>query len=146
MEMIQIGAVAKRTGLSIDAIRFYEKQGLLRPPHRSHGGFRLFHEADIRNLQFISSSQTLGFSLGEIRYLLAFRDGAPEPCVEVERLLTTKVAQIQLKIAALKSIESELVAALRQCRRSLRVKDSRSDASCPVLVQVAQRSGRRRKR
>jgi MerR family transcriptional regulator, Zn(II)-responsive regulator of zntA len=142
VKRIQIGAVAKRTGLSIDAIRFYEKQGLLKSPSRSNGGFRLFHEDDIGNLEFIRSAQTLGFSLEEIRDLLSLRIGAPEPCAEVERLLSMKLSQIQLKIAGLESLESELRVALRQCRRTLRLQQSNSDASCPVLVQIAQ--GRRR--
>src|SRR5262245_32795638 len=139
---IQIGAVARRTGLTVDAIRFYEKQGLLRSPSRSNGGFRLFQEKDIHDLEFICSAQTLGFSLEEIRELIALRAATPEPCAEVERLLTLKLARIQEKIAGLKSLEAELLVALRKCRRAPRQRQLHPAASCPVLVEIAQRTTR----
>ncbi len=67
---IQIGKISKQTGLSIDAIRFYEKQRLLDHPPRSEGGFRLFSAEDIERIQFFRRAQQLGFSLAEIRELL----------------------------------------------------------------------------
>jgi DNA-binding transcriptional MerR regulator len=58
---IQIGKVAERTGLSIDTIRFYQKTGLVKQPARSEGGFRLFTDADMKDLAFIKKAQELGF-------------------------------------------------------------------------------------
>ena len=58
---VQIGKVARATGLSVDTIRFYEKEGLLREPERSEGGFRLYSARDIQNLHFIHKAQELGF-------------------------------------------------------------------------------------
>src|SRR5258705_13909894 len=58
---IQIGKASEQTGLSVDAIRFYEKQRLLERPPRSEGGFRLFNSGDIQRIQFIRSAQQLGF-------------------------------------------------------------------------------------
>src|SRR5882672_11408628 len=66
----KIGQVAQETGLSIDTIRFYEKQGLLKRSARTEGGFRLFGSHDIQSLKFVRKAQELGFSLGEIRELL----------------------------------------------------------------------------
>ena len=62
---VQIGKVAERTGLSIDTIRFYQKIGLVKPAARSEGGFRLFTDADMKDLVFIKKAQELGFSLTE---------------------------------------------------------------------------------
>jgi DNA-binding transcriptional MerR regulator len=138
---IQIGVVGRRTGLSVDAIRFYEKQGLLRPPPRSNGGFRLFHEEDVRDLEFIRGAQTLGFSLEEIRALISLRAATPEPCAEVERLLAMKLGLIREKIGRLKALESELLVALRNCRQASRQRRPHSAASCPVLAEIAK--GRR---
>ncbi len=63
----KIGQVAHETGVSIDAIRFYEKQGLLRRSARTEGGFRLFGSDEIQTLKFVRKAQELGFSLNEIR-------------------------------------------------------------------------------
>jgi len=65
MDGAQIGKVASQTGLSIDAIRFYEREGLLSKPMRSEGRFRLYREQDIQQLRFIRKAQELGFSLQE---------------------------------------------------------------------------------
>ena len=72
---IQIGGVSRQTGLSADAIRFYEKQRLIERPPRTEGGFRLFHAKDIERIQFIRRAQQLGFSLPEIRRLAASAAG-----------------------------------------------------------------------
>ena len=66
-QALHIGTAAKQTGLSIDTIRFYQKSGLLKPPARSAGGYRVFSETEIAELQFIARAQDLGFSLAEIK-------------------------------------------------------------------------------
>ena len=73
MQVLQIGRVAQRTGLSADTIRFYEKAGLLPRPARSSGGYRLYGEHAIADLEFIQKAQRLGFSLNEIRELFHLR-------------------------------------------------------------------------
>ena len=70
MGAAKIGQIAQETGLSIDTIRFYEKQGLLKRSPRTEGGFRLFALSDIETLKFVRKAQELGFSLNEIRELL----------------------------------------------------------------------------
>jgi DNA-binding transcriptional MerR regulator len=66
---LQIGQVAQKTGLSVDAIRFYEKPGLLPRTSRTQSGYRLYQEREIADLEFIQKAQRLGFSLAEIREL-----------------------------------------------------------------------------
>jgi DNA-binding transcriptional MerR regulator len=70
---LQIGQVAHKTGLSVDAIRFYEKSGLLPRPARTQGGYRLYAEREIADLEFIQKAQRLGFSLNEIRELFSIQ-------------------------------------------------------------------------
>ena len=130
-DILKIGDAARATGLSIDAIRFYEKQGLLQSPSRSKGGFRLFQESDIANLRLIRSGQSLGFSLEEIRELLSIPNAAC--CPDVKRLLEQKLVSIREKIADLNSLEEQITAALRECKRALRRANSPNQASCPVL-------------
>ena len=130
---LKIGDVARETGLSIDTIRFYEKQGLLPSPSRSEGGFRLFQEKDIANLRLIRSGQSLGFSLDEIRDLLSIRSGISTPCAEVKGLLEQKLRSIREKIAELNSLEGEIATALRERKQALRGANSGNQARCPVL-------------
>jgi DNA-binding transcriptional MerR regulator len=129
----KIGDVARKTGVSIDAIRFYERQGLLQSPSRSEGGFRLFQEKDIANLRLIRSAQSLGFSLDEIRDLLSIRNGISSPCAEVKRLLEQKLVSVREKIAELNSLQDEIATALRECKQALRRTNSGNQDSCPVL-------------
>jgi DNA-binding transcriptional MerR regulator len=70
---MQIGIVAKKIGLSVDAIRFYERNGLLRRPPRTEGAFRRYAENDVETLAFVRRVQGLGFKLSEIRGLLNLR-------------------------------------------------------------------------
>lgn len=143
--MIQIGVLSKRTGLSVDTIRFYERQRLLQLPRRSDGGFRLFREEDIAALQFIKSAQELGFSLDEVRELLQLRDDAAKACPKMERLLRAKLTSVDNKIAALRGIESELRSALRKCTGVLNNSRGLRAQTCPVLDEISGKQRRERK-
>jgi DNA-binding transcriptional MerR regulator len=88
---MQIGQIAVQTGIGIDAIRFYERNGLLAAPTRSEGGFRLYCSDDLSTLQFIRSVQTLGFSLNEIREFLFLRTNGLSACSEVRKRLDRKL-------------------------------------------------------
>ena len=143
---IQIGKLAKETGLSIDAIRFYEKQGLLKEPQRTEGGFRLFSAEDLHTLTFIQRAQQLGFSLGEIRELIIVRDGRTQACSHVRDLLDQKLAAVRKKIEELQELERELQVALRKCNRELRKETAASrEQCCPVLEEIGRTAKRQEK-
>src|SRR6266567_5723425 len=103
---LQIGQVAKRTGLTVDAIRFYEKLGLLPRPARTDGGYRLYHEREVADLEFIQKSQQLGFSLNEIRELFSIQRYPQEVCVHVRDLIAQKLAVVRAKIDELQKLEA----------------------------------------
>src|SRR5437868_3035675 len=84
---MQIGIVAKRVGLSVDAIRFYERNGLLPCLPRTAGGFRRYGDEDLGTLVFVRRAQSLGFKLREIRGLLKLRNNRLQPCAPVQRCL-----------------------------------------------------------
>src|SRR5215469_10829071 len=86
----QIGELARRTALSIDAIRFYERRKLLPPAFRSAGRFRLHTADDIERLRFVQRMQRLGFSLEEIKQLMAIRADRAHACVALRQFLNTK--------------------------------------------------------
>jgi len=89
---MQIGVVAKKIGLSVDAIRFYERNALLPRPPRTQGGFRQYTQSDVETLAFIRRIQGLGFKLSEIRALLRLRGNRLQPCAPVRRRLEEKQA------------------------------------------------------
>lgn len=137
----KIGSVAKETGISIDTIRFYEKEGLLQRSGRSEGGYRLFSQRQIQDLKFIRKSQELGFSLNEIRELLIVRAESTPSCSHVRELLDRKLTIVRGKIEALRTLESSLKSALRKCVHESKFASVDHD-SCPLLDELARASGR----
>lgn len=135
---MQIGKVSHQTGLSIDAIRFYEKQHLLDRPARSEGGFRLFHVEDVQRIHFIRRAQQLGFSLPEIRELLVLQDNG-KACSHVRDLFQTKLGTIRNKIRDLEVLEEQLAKNLRKCEHTLKTSGDLHKGDCPVLKEIARR-------
>src|SRR6516165_9526893 len=99
--MLTVGKVAKRTGFSTSAIRYYERQGLLRPS-RLLNGYRFYDEGAIKVLRFLRQAQTLGITLKEIKQLELTDDGR-RPCKAVRELARRHLADIELKIRQLRS-------------------------------------------
>jgi len=130
---MQIGQAAQSTGLSIDTIRFYEKQGLVQAPRRSSGGYRVYDERDVERLRFVGRAQNLGFSLQEIRELLVIVSREGDGCSHVHDLVAVKIDQVKKKIAELKRIESRLTKAQKQCSAALM---KSCNAECPVLKEL----------
>jgi MerR family copper efflux transcriptional regulator len=126
---MQIGAIAKKIGLSVDAIRFYERNSLLSHPPRTEGGFRQYGENDVETLHFIRRVQGLGFTLREIRSLLNLRGNRLQPCAPVRRRLEEKLVDVQRKLSDLQKLEQELRLALRSCKKEMR----KRSAHCPIL-------------
>lgn len=140
---LRIGQVAKATGLTVDAIRFYERERLLRRPPRTEGGFRLFQREDIQTLLFIQRAQELGFSLGDIRQLLYVAATEAPACSHVRDLLEQKLEAVQGKMRELRKLERRLKAALRKCNEELAGDRQCADRHCPVLEQLQEVSEKR---
>jgi DNA-binding transcriptional MerR regulator len=143
--LLQIGDVASQTGLTVDAIRFYERERLLHTTARSSGGFRLFSGSDIEDLTFIRNAQELGFSLQEIRELLSLKQKSQPDCRQVEQFLEHKIAVVRRKIAALRLLERELQRAVDDCQSNLRRVADAPAHDCPVLNDISHARGRRKK-
>ncbi len=127
---MHIGSVAKKIGLTPDAIRFYERNALLPRPPRSAGGFREFADTDVQTLGFIRQVQGLGFTLKEVRELLELRRRRLQPCGPVRRRLEQKLVHVHRKLEDLEKLEHDLRAALRACDKKLRKRSAR----CPLLA------------
>lgn len=135
-QAIRIGEAAKQTGLSVDTIRFYEKEGLLKRSTRTEGGFRVFGQHEIHALKFIRQAQQLGFSLQEIRELVLLQGDEIESCEHVRELLEQKVASVRGKIEELRKLQRSLKHAQHQCERVLGETGPTHEGRCPVLKEL----------
>ena len=140
---MQIGTLAQQTGLTVDAIRFYERSGLLKRASRSASGFRMFSPKHIQDLKFIRRAQDLGFSLQEVRELLFLQDGEVPACSHVREFLNQKVADVRAKIDALRRLEKSLAGAMRNCDQELSKSGAHHEEHCPVLDDFAHAIARR---
>lgn len=127
----RIGAIAAATGLTPDAIRYYERLGLVPRPGRTGGGFRIYPPSTVARLRFVKRAQQLGLELREIRDLLAPADGRRhERCRRVRSILAKHLADVDARVRELEAFRRTLQAALDQCDRALQTKET---IPCPVV-------------
>ena len=141
MKSMTIGKVARSSGVSIDTVRYYERQGLIPAPPRKESGYRIYTEETIRRILFIKNAQELGFSLKEISELLALRVESRRSCNEVMGITQQKIDEVSGKIKSLEGIKSVLEKLKGQCKaREL-------TSPCPILESLefdSMRSGGRK--
>lgn len=106
---LQIGEVARQSGASIDTIRYYEKEGLLKKPFRSAGGFRLYPAEVVGQLTFIRKAQDLGLTLKEVKSIMCCGDKGLGPCCDLTvDLFSAKIAEFEEKISELQRMKKKL--------------------------------------
>jgi MerR family transcriptional regulator, copper efflux regulator len=137
---IQIGELAKRAGVSVDTVRFYERRRLLPPATRSGGGFRLFTAEAVERIWFIKQAQELGFSLDEIGGLLA--TGGAAECRKVRDLLRLKLSELDNRMEAMTSFRRVMSRQLSACDEEL--ERHGASACCPVVIGVKRRKSKDR--
>ncbi|WP_413285627.1 Zn(2+)-responsive transcriptional regulator [Vibrio sp. MA40-2] len=107
--MYLIGELAKKSGVTTDTLRFYEKNGLINPTSRSESGYRLYSETSLEQVRFVLNSKQLGLSLDEIKELLDIRlEATLHSCAEVKNITSAKLELIDEKIRELSKIRSAL--------------------------------------
>ena len=127
MKPLTIGQVARRADVGVETVRFYERQGLLQEPARKESGYRQFTEDVVARLRFIKRAKELGFSLKEIKELLALRVDPETTCAEVKSRAQAKIVDVEAKILALQRIRKALVKLTTVCR------GSGPTSECPIL-------------
>ncbi len=115
MKPLTIGALARRTGVGVETIRFYERKGLVRRPTRPGTGFRVYPEDTVARIRFIRQAQTLGFTLQEIAGLLALRVAPGTDCAAVRSRAVAKLASVQARLAELERIRGALAKLIAAC-------------------------------
>ena len=130
---LKIGELSARSGLTVDALRYYERVGLVPRARRTTGGFRVYPAAVTERLRFIKQAQANGLTLAEIRELLGFRDrGGRERCRQVQRLLARKIEELDAKMIHLQEFRRTLEAYMQECERAQR----QATDECPVVEQL----------
>ena len=130
MTLLNIGQVAKQTGVTVEAVRFYEKKDLIAAPQRSAGGYRQYPPETVKRVLFIQNAKEVGFTLKDIGELLSLRLDSGTSCTSIKLLATQKMEEVDQKIHDLERIRDALGQMILKC-------DSRRDMSdCPILDEL----------
>ena len=113
--LLSIGELARRANVSVQTIRWYEREGLLPEPWRTEGGQRRYDEAALHRLSFIRHARELGLPLADIRALLALADNPAAPCREADEIIRRNLKIVREKIRWLKALEREFTRMLEEC-------------------------------
>ena len=127
---LNIGDAARASGVTAKMIRHYESIGLVKAPRRTEAGYRLYSEQDVRVLQFIHRGRALGFSLDQIRDLLALWEDKHRASADVRAMALAHIAELDRKIAEMAAMRRTLESLATSCHG-----DERSD--CPILDDLA---------
>jgi len=125
-EDLSIGRLSKRSGCNVETIRYYEKIGLLAAPPRTAGGHRVYGADHARRLGFVRRSRELGFSLDEIRALLALADGHEYDCGKIKEITLDHLRGVKAKIRDLRRLERTLAAISGECEGGVMPR-------CPII-------------
>jgi MerR family transcriptional regulator, copper efflux regulator len=112
---ITIGTLAKQVGLSVETLRFYEREGLLDKAARNESGYRAYEPDASQRLQFIRRAQNLGFTLAEIRELIALQTNPSSDCRDACAAATAKLAAVEAKLSDLERMRAELTRLINSC-------------------------------
>jgi Hg(II)-responsive transcriptional regulator len=129
MQTLTIGKLAKQSGVGIDTVRFYEREGLLPRASRTQSGYRLYSDNDVERLRFIRRAKGLGFSLEEIGELLDL-NATRGSRASVKKLAQHRLSDLNQKISELTAIRDALAALVQQCNGEGSLK------GCPIIEGV----------
>jgi len=132
---VSIGEAAKRSGVKVPTIRYYEQIGLLPPPERTDSQRRRYGDADLRRLAFIRHARELGFEVEAIRTLLSLQDDPHQSCAIADETARARLAEVERKIESLQALRAELLRMVEGCAAG-RVSE------CRVIETLADQSHR----
>ena len=112
---LPIGELAKRTGVKVPTIRFYEQIGLLDPPPRTDGNQRRYGGPEVERLNFIRHARELGFEVEDIRELLAMSGQPQASCHQADSIAQNHLREVDRRIASLTALRRELARMVDEC-------------------------------
>lgn len=123
---LSIGEVSRISGTHIETIRYYERIKMIASPPRDKAGRRVYGRAQLRTLAFIRRARELGFTLKEIRALIALNDSEATPCAEAWHIANDHLSSVRAKLSDLARLESVLAETVARCLGN-------QSSACPVL-------------
>lgn len=139
---MRIGTLARQSGASVQALRFYERLGLLPRPARTPAGYRNYAPADLRRVELIRQAKRLGFSLDEIRRILRLRQQGSCPCGEVVAMLEKHLRETDDQLQHLRRFRRELAGTLADWKRS-GTDAIAGDVICGLIERTLRRASKR---
>ncbi len=133
---LKIGELAKQTGLTVGTLRYYSDLGLLHPVKRGDNGYRYYSFDAAQQVEFVKKAQTLGFTLEEIKQILAVRDRGEKPCNLVQSLLNNKIEQLKSQIKQMTLFKAELEE-YRTAWSNNPNPESKPQEVCPLISSVS---------
>jgi Hg(II)-responsive transcriptional regulator len=127
MHTLSIGKVAKMTGMTVEAIRFYEKRGLINAPERTPSGYRRYSPEAVKRICFIQHAKDAGFTLAEIAELLMLRETASDSCGLVKMRAENKLKDVEKRLNELRLVRNALTMLVARCNASDQM------GECPIL-------------
>ncbi|OYW58063.1 MAG: MerR family transcriptional regulator [Bosea sp. 12-68-7] len=127
-----IGELAEATDTKVETVRYYERIGILPAPKRTSGNYRAYSAGHLARLSFIRRARDLGFTLDQVRALLALADQKKQDCGTVDALAREHLAEIDRKISDLKALRRELSGLIGQCKQG-------TIADCRILSALSPR-------
>ena|SRR6266496_1824563 len=140
---MQIGELAKRSAVTVQTVRFYERLRLLPEPQRKNSGYRVYSEPDLKRLRFVRQAKSLGFSLDEIREILRMRERGHCPCGDVVNIAQRHLRTVEAQITQLSKFRDGLREAVNRWKRS--GKQTISANTICVLIERTLESGEAQK-
>jgi MerR family Zn(II)-responsive transcriptional regulator of zntA len=134
--MLTIGKLATASDISTDALRYYEREGLLSPSAKSNSGYRLYERDAVQRLRFIKQAKQCGFTLSEIRELLVLRNQTTACCSDVRARAIEKKLDLEAKIRAMKTVSKALDGLIASC-----ADEHRPVEDCPILAALERVNG-----
>lgn len=135
---LTIGELARTLEVASSTIRYYERIGLLAPDERSSGNYRLYGPSSLRRLRFIRTAQSIGFTLDDVKTLVAGQNESSPSCRQVQQLIEKRLADVETQLENLSHVRKLLKSSLRRCRQTPEPR------CCHVITALEARSSGRR--
>ncbi|UWR05173.1 MerR family transcriptional regulator (plasmid) [Ruegeria conchae] len=126
--MFAIGEASRQSGVGIETIRYYEREGIVPKPERASNNRRMYSAHDVGRLCFLRKCRDLGFALADAKVLLNLSEGDSEDCQSVKELAELHISNVRMKIIELKRLEAALNELTANCNIG--------NVSCPMLTQI----------
>ncbi|MGX4677426.1 Cd(II)/Pb(II)-responsive transcriptional regulator [SAR92 clade bacterium H246] len=128
---MKIGELAKLTGCSVQTIRYYEKENLLKSKTRSEGNFRLYDTSAVEQLMFIKQCRSLDLALSEVRQLIDLNQSPGTQCDDVNNMIDNHIEQVEQRMKELEGLRDQLTSLRRSCS------NNRTIEECGILKNLS---------